>query len=81
MNRFLATGKKCDYSPIYKEQVMTKSEIQNLIHLAIAKGDMEMAQMYTEQLKKELENDFIMRAAVVNDLDEYIKMGIWLGDY
>ena len=60
---------------------MTKSEIQNLIHLAIAKGDMEMAQMYKEQLKKELENDFIMRAAVVNDLDEYIKMGIWLGDY
>ena len=47
---------------------MTKNELRILIRQAIERGDMETALIYQEQLKKELDDDFI-------------DMGIWLDDY
>ena len=59
---------------------MSKDELRNLIRQAIAKGDMKTAQMYKEQLIKELEYDSFMRVAFAKDLDDFIEMGIWHGD-
>ena len=60
---------------------MTKNELKTLIRLAIDEGDMLKAQMYSEQLKKELENDLIIRAADAKNLDDFISTGIFFDDY
>ena len=60
---------------------MTKNELRILIRQAIDRGDMETALIYQEQLKKELDEDFNVRAAIAKDVDDFIDMGIWLDDY
>ena len=42
---------------------------------------METALIYQDQLKKELDEDFNVRAAFAKDVDDFIDMGIWLDDY
>lgn len=60
---------------------MTKNELRTLIRLAIEQGDMKTALIYQEQLKKELENDFAVRAAFSKGFDDFIDMGNWLDVY
>ena len=64
-----------------EEADMTKNELRILIRQAIERGDMETALIYQEQLKKELDEDFNVRAAFAKDVDDFIDMGIWLDDY